>query len=238
MSETTKQFIHMKAKFGAIVVDGRGKAGGHVFSKNRGGAYMRTKVTPSNPQTASQSTVRQTLATFAQGFRSLTSVQIAAWNAAVSDFKKTDIFGDVKNPSGLNLYVKLNANLAEAGASALTTPPLPDAVVGPTSITLTGAAGTPALAVAWTGGAIPADTAWIVSASQQLSPGVSAGKGKMRQLQVLPAADTTPTSILSAYNAKFGTLVAGRKIFVEIVAVNTLTGQKSPAISTSAIVAA
>jgi len=47
----------MKMKFGAIVVDGRGKIGGHVASKNRGGAYLRTKVTPSNPQTGYQAAV-------------------------------------------------------------------------------------------------------------------------------------------------------------------------------------
>ena len=39
----------MKIKFGSEVVDGRGKIGGHVYSKNKGGAYKRTKVTPSNP---------------------------------------------------------------------------------------------------------------------------------------------------------------------------------------------
>lgn len=228
----------MKAKFGAIVVDGRGKVGGHVFAKNRGGAYMRTKVTPSNPQTSYQSSVRQSLATFAQGFRSLTASQIAAWNAAVGDFKKTDIFGDIKNPSGINLYVKLNANLAEVAIAALTNPPLPSAVVGPETITATAAAGIPALSLAWTGGAVPANTSWIVSASAQVSPGVSAGKGKMRQLQVLPAADTTPTALLAAYNARFGTLVAGRKIFIEVIAVNELTGQKSPALTTSLVVAA
>jgi len=37
----------MKTLFGAIVVDGRGKLGGHVASKNRHGSYFRTKVSPS-----------------------------------------------------------------------------------------------------------------------------------------------------------------------------------------------
>ena len=99
----------MKIKFGAIVVDGRGKIGGHVASKNRGGAYLRTKVTPTNPQTTFQSAVRNRLTAFSQGWRGLTQAQRDAWNAAVSNFSKTDVFGDIKQPTGLNLYVKLNS---------------------------------------------------------------------------------------------------------------------------------
>ena len=48
----------MKIKWGALVVDGRGKLGGHVAAQNRGGSYLRTKVTPSNPQTTFQTGVR------------------------------------------------------------------------------------------------------------------------------------------------------------------------------------
>jgi len=86
----------MKIKFGALVVDGRGKIGGHVASKNRGGAYLRTKVTPVNPQTSFQNAVRNRLTAFAQAWRGLAASQRAAWNSSVSDFSKTDIFGDIK----------------------------------------------------------------------------------------------------------------------------------------------
>jgi hypothetical protein len=47
----------MKMKFGAIVTEGRGKIGGHVASKNKSGAYLRTKVTPVNRQSVAQSNV-------------------------------------------------------------------------------------------------------------------------------------------------------------------------------------
>ena len=58
----------MKLKFGAIVTDGRGKIGGHVASKNRSGAYLRTKVTPSNPNTVAQVQVRSILASLSQSW--------------------------------------------------------------------------------------------------------------------------------------------------------------------------
>jgi len=228
----------MKVKFGALVVDGRGKIGGHVASKNRGGAYLRTKVTPVNPQTSFQAIARARITNNSQNWRGLTQTQRNAWNSAVSNWQKTDIFGDLKNPSGINLFVRLNSNITEAGGSAITIPPLPGTVVGPLTITLTAAAGTPAISLAWTGGAIPADTAWVVRMTPQVSPGKNFVKSLYRNLVVLPAADATPTSVLTEYNARFGTLVAGQKIFVEVIAIALLTGVKSTPISTSVIVAA
>lgn len=228
----------MKIKFGALITDGRGKIGGHVASKNRGGAYLRTKVTPVNPQTSFQSVARGRITTYSQAWRALTEAQRSAWSGAVQSFATTNIFGDIKNPSGLNLYVRLNSNISEGGGTAITDPPLPGEVTAPATITLTAAAGTPAISLAWTGGAIPADTVWVARLTPQVSAGKSFVKSLFRNVVVLPAADTTPTSILTEYNARFGTLVAGQKIYVEVVAIALLTGIKSTPISTYCVVAA
>jgi hypothetical protein len=100
----------MKTKFGAIIVDGRNKIGGHVASKNRAGSYLRTKVTPTNPGTTYQVNVRNRLAGISTAWRALTEAQRKAWNVAVSNYARTDIFGDLKNPSGFNLHQQLNNN--------------------------------------------------------------------------------------------------------------------------------
>lgn len=227
-----------KVLFTAIVADIRGKLNGTVFSKNRGGAYTRTKVTPSNPRTTAQNTVRQRLATYAQGWRALSATAMAAWQSAVENYKKTDIFGNIKNPSGINLYVKINANLTEAGQAAITSPALPGAVTGPVTLALTGAAGTPALSLAFTVTPVVAGMTWIVYATPQVSPGVTFVKNQFRKLTTIAAAATSPDNILTVYTAKFGALVAGQKVFVQVVAVNNTTGQKSPPLSASAIIAA
>jgi hypothetical protein len=228
----------MKVKFGALVVDGRGKIGGHVMSKNRSGAYMRTKVTPTNPNTAAQSAVRSILTGLSQAWRGLTQAQRNAWNGAVSSFATTDIFGDIKNPSGINLYVKLNANLAEIGVSAISLPPLPESVPAPILGAITATAGTPAFTVAFSPTPIAADTSYIIRATAQVSPGKKFVKNLYRNVQIVAAAGTSPANILSAYVAKFGTLVEGQKIGIEILAVNENTGQKSTAYNGEVIVAA
>lgn len=93
----------MKIKFGALVTDGRGKLGGHVASKNRSGNYLRTKVTPSNPQTAAQQATRAVLGSLSTAWSGLTLAQRNSFNSAVGDWSGTNIFGDIKNPTGKNL---------------------------------------------------------------------------------------------------------------------------------------
>lgn len=97
-----------KIKFGMMMTDARGKLGGQVFSKNRAGAYVRTKVTPVNPQTALQQEGRELLGALSTQWGLLTQAQIDQWNQAVDEWKTTDVFGDIKKPSGKNLFTKLN----------------------------------------------------------------------------------------------------------------------------------
>jgi hypothetical protein len=228
----------MKVKYGAIITEGRGKINGFVASRNRGGAYLRTKVTPVNPGTSFQSTVRSRLATNAQAWKGLTAAQRAAWNASVKDFAKTDIFGDLKNPSGFNLYCSLNNNLANAGQSLLTDPPVPAAVVNLTGLVLTAAKGTPALSLA-ADDDVDAGSTILVFGTPALSPGKSFAKPFYRQFSTLAASATTPFNLLTDYQAKFGTIgSAGLKIFIKVIAINNTTGQASPVLETSAIIAA
>lgn len=215
-----------KIKLTAFLADIRGKVSGTVFSKNRGGAYARTKVSPINAQTTRQSAVRSQLTSFAQSFRSLTAAQIASWNNAVSNFTNTDVFGDVKTPSGINLYTKLNMNLAQVSVSPISDPPLPSAVPSVDSLALTANGTSPALSLAFTPTPVPADTAFIVEATAPVSAGKSFVKSEYRQISFINAAATSPANLLTAYAAKFGNPITGQKIFVRVTPVNKLTGQR------------
>lgn len=228
----------MKTKFGAIIVDGRGKIGGHVASKNRAGSYLRTKVTPANAQTPFQTSVRNLFTSFSQGWRALTQAQRNAWNAAVSNFARTDIFGDIRNPSGLNLYQRLNNVLGSVGVAAIDTPPLPSSVENVILTAITAAVAVPAMTVVFAP-TIPANTAVKVFATPPMSAGKSYVKSDYRQISTLAAATATGESILTEYVAKFGdTGQVGQKIFVKFVPVNITTGQEGSATVASIITVA
>jgi len=226
----------MKVKFGAIVVDGRNKIGGHVLSKNRAGAYMRTKVTPTNPQTIAQLGVRNRFAGLSSAWKGLTNDQRLAWNSVVAAYAKTDIFGDLKNPSGFNLHQALNNNLLNCSESAITSP-LASAAVGAytsfsfliendvESLTLTFAAVT------------DADHKTIVMATPAISPGRYNINNQYRQIAVLDAEQASEYDALAEYGAVFGAVGGtGQKVYIKMYQININTGQAGLPISASALI--
>lgn len=227
-------FAAMKVKFGMIVTEGRGKLGGHVFSKNRSGAIVRTKVTPINGKTNAQMSARGLLTTFSQNWAGLTQAQRDAWNGAVDSFKKTNIFGDQYKPTGKNLYTKLNINLALIGLAAISKPPLPPELpnvqfnAGPIDQTeiLIEASKT-------FGGATA-----VISATASSSPGITNFSGKFRIIGVGSSFSADQTEdVRNKYINKFGTYPSGQKIGFSVVVIDHTSGVASPAQTFSKIVA-
>jgi hypothetical protein len=227
-----------KIKLSAIVSEMRGKLNGSVFSKNRGGAYLRTKVTPVNPQTIYQGNVRARLTTFSQAWRALTQAQILAWNSAVSNFVGTDIFGDIKTPSGINLYNKLNLNLAAAGQASIDNPPLPVGTGYISSMDIVPSAATDEIIVNFTAEGASVGQTIIVQATKGVSAGKNFVKSEYRQIDTLAGNSATGVDVGPAYVAKFGTMTEGQKVFIRLVFVDNTTGVSGQFTSASNIVAA
>lgn len=227
----------MKIKFGSIVTDGRGKIGGHVASKNRGGAYLRTKVTPINPQSTAQQTVRNRFTGLTQGWKSLTEDQRTAWNKAVDSFQTTDIFGDLKSPSGAQLYQRLNSNLLNVGESEITSPPSPASVPAFNSLSVV-VDTTLATIVATFADAIEEGSKVIISATPGVSAGKSYVKNLYRQIQIASNSDNSPLDITDSYVDKFGSMPEeGQKIYIRFKVISTSTGQAGTPIVAYAIAA-
>jgi hypothetical protein len=225
----------MKLKFGAIITDGRGKIGGHVASKNRSGAYLRTKVTPVNRRSIAQTSVRGRLASIATAWRGLNAAVIIAWNKAVSDYTKTDIFGDSRNPTGFTLYQKLNNNSLRNGGAAITTPPLPVAVPFLSALSAT-AVHAGAVIITFAATPVPAGHAYEVRATKALSAGINFVKSEFRIIASLAAAEASPYTATGDYNAVFGSPgAAGQKIFFEVKVINLATGQAGASVQCSCI---
>lgn len=227
-----------KVKFTALMADMRNKLNGSVFARNRGGAYVRTKVTPLNPQSTAQVAARSLLTGLAQNFRSLSQDQITAWNAAVTQWQTTDVFGDLVSPTGLALYVRLNANISNGGGSPISTPPSPVGAEALTSLTLTADVSSSEFDVAFAPATVPANHALYVESTSMLSPGINNANSRFRFIAVAAAAATSPFDAFTTQTAKFGALVAGQKVYVRCKFINLLTGEVSLALKASAIVTA
>lgn len=84
-----------------------GKMGGQVYSRNKGGAYVRAFVKPNNPQTNQQLLSRSGFSDASKAWYGLTSAQQGGWNGyALTGFKpkkgKTGV-----TYSGSNAFVSL-----------------------------------------------------------------------------------------------------------------------------------
>lgn len=217
----------MKVKWSGIgAVEGRGKINGSVASRNRAGAYFRVKVSGVNPQTSFQQASRNLLTSFSQAWRSLTQAQRNAWDAAVADFARTDIFGDLRNPTGKNLYSGLNVNLANAGQTAITDPPLPAGggqVMAGAVVMTNGGAKTVAHTEDTAGHTV------LVFATPGVSPGKSFLKNDYRLISTFTGGAASPANIATAYQARFGEPAVGTKVGVRLVSVNDNTGETSVA---------
>ena len=226
----------MKGKWSGFgLTDGRGKLNGHVASKNRSGAYIRTKVTPTNPQTSFQLGARNLLTSLSQGWRALTQAQRNAWDNAVADFAKTDVFGDLRTPTGKNLYGKLNINLVNIGEAQIVVPPLPSgagSVISGTAI----ASNAGAISIVHDG-----DTGGHVIqvwATPGVSPGKKFLKNDYRLVTTFAGGSASPAVITGAYTSRFGAPAVGTRVGIRLVSVNDATGEAGvPSESTTITVA-
>ena len=215
----------MKIKWGALVVDGRGKLGGHVAAQNRGGSYLRTKVTPSNPQSTFQTGVRNLFGSISAGWSDLTAEQRNAWNNAVDSWKKTNIFGDLKIPSGKALYQRLNQQAQVVAYPALTLPPVKEDI--PASNVTAVAIDTTAETITATGLYNGTNATIQIFSSGVVSAGTNFVKNLMRMIGHSGGSAYDPSQAFTDYEARFGTPQSGEKIFIGFKVVLP-TGQSSP----------
>jgi hypothetical protein len=227
-----------KVKFTGFLADMRGKLNGSVFARNRGGQYVRTKVTPLNPQSIAQVTARNLLTGLAQGFRSLSENEITAWNQAVTQWQTTDIFGDLVSPTGLALYVRLNANIANAGGTAITSPPAPTGAAALITLGLVADVSGDTFDVSFTPATVPANHTMYIESTTMLSPGINNANSRFRFIGTAASAAASPVDAFAFQTAKFGSLVAGQKAYVRCKFINKVTGEVSLALKASAIVTA
>lgn len=213
-----------KIKWSGIgIVDGRGKLNGTVLSKNRGGAYARVKVTPSNPRYPAQMFVRSNLAFVAQKWKTLTEENRNAWAGAVSNYTRTDVFGDVKTPTGYNLFMRINTALRDASTQLFFNIPAPAVDVAGVAEVLPFQGDTPdevQLEVNFAPDS-EGNGYLLIDASPSLSAGVSSAGTRFKRLlthEVLDFSDDIPqvAGINAAYQGIYGQPVVGSKIFFRI----------------------
>lgn len=218
----------MKIKFGAFVVDGRGKIGGTVFSRNKGGAFARNKVTPVNPNTLAQQAIRNVFGFVSGAWRGLTQAQRNAWNEAVNQWTTTDVFADVLVPSGKALFQRLNTVLYNIGFDVLVEPPTPLSPSGQVLASCTAEETGQVISPVFSFAAAPTDS-YAFSTTPQQSGATTNVSNQFRRILVTNGASLpTPAALGAAYTARYGALEAGKVFAIKVDVIAEATGQVTP----------
>lgn len=213
-----------------------GKVNGTVFSRNKGGAYAKGFVVPSNPQSAGQSVVRSRFGNLSIGWKALTQTQRDTWIAAAPQWLVTNTFADLKQLSGQQLFIRLNCNIIMAGGTQINTAPVP-AGLTPLQTFAVGTNTTAAQTFTFSASPVPANIAMIVMATPGLSAGISNITKYLRIFTTVAPAGTSPVNSFAAYVTKFGTPISGGKITWRVFLVSRLTGEVSTFLQFSSVTA-
>ena len=191
-----------------------GSVGNQTSSRNRSGQYRRQRAMPTQPRTASQMAARARMASQSSAWRGLTDAQRAAWNAFAQSFTVVNSLGATINLTGAQSFVKINCVNLLNGDAVVTAPP---ALPAFTACSATGADGTAGTQLLELAGATPTvGIRHMIYASPQLSPGVSYN-ANFRYLQTSTLYTAGKLALTAIYTAKFGAMIAGKKVFVKVV---------------------
>ena len=204
-----------------------GSAKGVTAAKSRGRKYIRNRGYGNSSSTTSQGEVKAIFLQLTKGFKSLTSEQIAAWNALAQTQEGRSALGTKAKITGFNLYLRLNHWVVSCGGNAMVTPPALSGVEAPSvaTLALTSSAFTLTLA------SIPADVSnlkLVIRASAPQSKGISDAYSKAASIITPLTPVTTAIALKTDYDTKYGAPnEVNPKVFVKWFFVNTTTGEKS-----------
>lgn len=112
----------------SLLSDLSGSIGGTTYARNRGGLYARNKTVPINPRTAIQEANRNLFGAISTVYGSLTQGQLDGWRTAGHAYPQINRLGDSYFPSGRQLFMMCNQNLALVDLPSIVDAPPPDAL--------------------------------------------------------------------------------------------------------------
>ena len=195
-----------------------------VASRNRFGQYNRTRAMPTQPRTPRQIEIRSLMAAGSQAWRELTDFARASWNSYAGTVTRIDSLGQTVYPTGHQVFVGLYILFNDVGlASGLPSIPIesPPAAV----VVLDTELDDSPYATIEIDAVLTANLVLQLESSPPVSAGVSYNKD-YRFLAVYDSDTAGVVNILSALEAKWGSLTAGQRYFFRLTLV-TLTGGPS-----------
>lgn len=222
------------AIFKSILGTVSGKSGNLIFSRNKGGQYLKEYKKPTNPKTALQVAVRQIRSITSKAWAALTQEVKNAWNSFAEDNPVLNRLGDPIYLSGFGWFQKA-AYYYRLCVGSLTSIRVPDLTAIPELVIETLTCDLLTGIIVTTAEAVPATCYMIIRAQVFNSQGVT-NPGRMKQVAVVDPSEPAATDIKTPLQALFGTLIVGQVVFVEAFLVQANSGGAGPVATTGKVV--
>jgi hypothetical protein len=105
--------------YNGVVSEARGSIGNTTYSRNRYGAYVKVKPTPTNPNTARQIDWRTRMANAVSAWQALTDAERNLFIKQASEFTVHDRLGRVVKITGYNLFIRQQLLASKSGSLPL-----------------------------------------------------------------------------------------------------------------------
>lgn len=181
----------------SILAAASGSLGGNTASHNRGGAYLRSRVVPTDPASSFQVIMRTILGNLATAWQTLTDTQRDAWTTYGLNVPVTNALGDTVFLTGQQMYVRNNAARVQAGLARIDDGPVVFALdsLSPVAIQPNAAAGTLNVSFEVTDEWVAEDNAGLlIYASRQKADTINFFKGPYRFTAIIEGEVAMPPS--------------------------------------------
>lgn len=214
------------------------RVAGNVFSRNRGGAYVRNGAIPTRSTTPFAEAAKARLANFSKGWADLTDAQRMAWKNWATQNPVINRLGDSIRLAGNMAFVQLNTTIDLAGGTPITDPPIAAPPLSPTVIAGTYDIGAGTFQLGWAGVTLGATECLAMEAAVVDNPGVNYVENLYKLVNVTAAAATSPLANVDTFlAARFGTLAVGQRVFWRAYVIDNATGLRSaPAVTNGTII--
>lgn len=203
-----------------VIAQASGSVGGLTFSRNRGGKYIRSRATPTNPNTTFQQAVRGFMSQLTSLWNdTLTQAQRDAWDLYAENVPLPNSLGEPRNVGGLGMYNRTNVPALQAGLARVDAAPSVFNIgdyTNPAIASITAA--TDILSLTFTDGddwAGETGSAMLVFTSRPQNPTINFFKGPYRFAASILGDDTTPPTSPAAIPLAFNAEV-GQRVFIKV----------------------
>lgn len=213
---------------GIAVSQMSGSLGGVTASRNRGGQYFRDRAIPVTNTSTYAMNVKARLAQLSQAWAALTAAQRQAWTQWAQQNPIVNALGFSITKSGHQSYVGINSRLLADSQAALADPPISAAPAGLLTLTQTADIGSGTFTLAYTATPLGATVKLWIRAAVEDSAGVNFVRNRLKFVGTSAAAETSPFDYQSLVETRFGTLIVGQTVHVDVATFDTATGLLSP----------